>query len=127
MVLLGLPRKKPVVVKKKMKGLYWQKIKNQDIPGTVWTAVDQELELSPQGKSALEECFNADKMTTEVTATRKAPANPLAMVSDVKTSVSLYDGKRTQNVLIFLGRVKYTPAQLVDFVIAVRTLLCCIN
>ena len=102
--------------KKKLKALFWVRIKNQDIPGTVWMDINQNASISKSCFQAIEEHFNADKLDA-VTA-KKASSTATAGAN----GLVLFDSKRTQNVLIFLSRVQLSTAQLIAYIIRVRTL-----
>lgn len=117
----GLDKKKPVAFKskKKFKALFWVRIRNSDIPGTVWMDVNQNFPVTKRCFEAIEEHFNTDKL--DAAAAKKATA---ATASAGASGLVLFDSKRTQNVLIFLSRVQLSTAQLTAVIIRVSLNYC---
>lgn len=109
----GMDMKKPVgwKSKKKLKPLFWIKVKNSDIPGTVWTKVNQNYTLTNGCFGALEDYFNTERLEA---ATAKKAAMAAAASNN---GVLLFDSKRTQNVMIFLTRIQLSPSKLAQYVI----------
>lgn len=108
----GMEKKKPIAWKsrKKLKALFWIKVKNPEIPSTVWTRVNQDYTLTNGCFQALEEYFNTERLDAAV-------AKKAAVSAATSAGVALFDPKRTQNVLIFLSRIQLSPSKLAEYVI----------
>ncbi len=106
---LGMSARQPVTPACKMKGLYWNKLSNKDIKdGTVWYyGPEQDYVMPAEVKTALEEEFSVASVVKKEEAIDKPGKAKL---------VSLYDGKRTQNVLIAIGKLRMTPKEITDLV-----------
>ena len=106
---LGMSARQPVTPTCKMKGLYWNKIPSKDVKdGTVWFyGAEQDYVMPAEVKTALEEEFSAASVVKKEETIEK-PGKPKL--------VSLYDGKRTQNVLIAIGKLRMTPKEITDLV-----------
>ena len=117
----GLPKKKFLAPSKKVKGLFWTKISPKDIPGSIWHKNVPDFTLTATDRENLESWFgvvgNASGMDP------MSPANPGARSSkavEKVRAVSLLDSKRTQNVLIALGKLRHSPSQLVNILLQVQ-------
>mmetsp|Transcript_14411 Transcript_14411/g.21624 ORF Transcript_14411/g.21624 Transcript_14411/m.21624 type:complete len:1664 (+) Transcript_14411:117-5108(+) len=104
-----MPPPKPVKTPtKKVKQLFWSKVKPVNVYNTIWEEVE-EPELS---WSDLESQF--------AVATSRRRANIRSSVkggSNATKKVSLFDSRRTQNVAIACGKLRKTPEELFDLVI----------
>jgi len=94
-----------------MKGVFWNKVStglgNQC---ALWNGVDiNKLDSLRVDYSFLEDAFS---QAEEKLSPMKPP-----QLSSKPSSVSLLDGKRTQNILISSGRVKKTPEEMVRLVL----------
>jgi hypothetical protein len=112
----GMAPKAAVKPQTKLKGLFWQKMKNAELGGTLWHLLD-EPELSEAERRLLEDCFAAKQASAPVAAAALSTAAATASAAADK-QVSLLDGKRTQNVLILLGKLRKTPEELTQLVVA---------
>jgi len=89
----------------KMKALHWSRV-DENLKGTVWESLTHSASLDTTELDAL---FGSKAIATEGSA-RELKAAP--------TTVSLFDGKRTQNVNIGLGRFSsYTVESMRDGII----------
>jgi hypothetical protein len=114
----GMKPKPKIVIDKKLKGLYWTKIKPNEIKGTIWEKV-VEPDLLSQSKKAIEELFansNNANVTAAVAAKGRIVISSKAQVFNQNKGISLYEGTRTQNVLIILGRMRRRPAEIFDLI-----------
>lgn len=109
----GMRAKIDVIPPSKMKGIFWAKMKRDEVVGTVWHKAD-EWSMSEEEKKMLVDWFGADPKKNAAMAAISAAASPPA--EKVKL-VSLFDGKRTQNVSIALGKMRKTPKEIVKIVI----------
>jgi hypothetical protein len=109
------PKIKPNV---KLKGLFWTKIKPDAIEETVWHRLP-DFQLSSKEVSQLEEWFST-KGPAENASTKKAESK-----TDDATPklISILDGKRTQSVLILLGKLRVAPEELVKKVQSLDSIL----
>lgn len=110
----------------KVKALFWQKLKNSEVSGTLWHQLEEPL-LSAEEQSLLEECFAAKQTTVAATSntnTGNDASNSSSTASADATNAennrklaSVLDGKRTQNVLIFLGKLRKTPEEILQLAV----------
>lgn len=112
----GMAPKAAVKPQAKVKGLFWQKMKNSELGGTLWHLLDEPV-LSEAERRLLEDCFAAKQANAPVAAAALPTAAATAGAAADK-QVSLLDGKRTQNVLILLGKLRKTPEELTQLVVA---------
>jgi hypothetical protein len=113
----GMKPKNPVVPAKKMKGLFWTKIKNSDVPGTLWAEIE-EFQFPKKSQEIIDTLFAA--VTRAGSGGVESPdKGPDSNKRDKKSKagVSLFDGKRVQGVLIFLGRVRKSPREIVSMIL----------
>jgi diaphanous 1 len=106
----GLPPKPKIVPKIKLKGLFWTKLKPAEALQTVWEAIEE-----PQVPPAAIESSFADEA-----ALKKASANveqEVAPKKAVAKFVSLFDGRRTQNVAIACGKLRLDPQAICRLII----------
>jgi hypothetical protein len=113
---------------RKMRSLFWTKLKPSEAAETMWSAVsDVELDW-PE----LENLFCDEKAVAKVVVSAAKAAAPQASVGgpagaaaaaaapEVKEklkNVTLFDGKRTQNVSIGIKKLRMTPQEVVDAII----------
>jgi hypothetical protein len=116
----GFPKKAHPPVSKKLKSLFWQKIKNLDIPSTIWARVNQEFALTPSCRDAIDELFSIEKPSGTGDSNE---AGKLKTGAGKVKVVALYDGKRTQNILIFLSRIQLSPIEIADMILRVSNML----
>ncbi|KAH8076715.1 hypothetical protein JL721_739 [Aureococcus anophagefferens] len=102
----GLAAKK-AAQKPKLKALFWTKLGGDDAAGTVWGDFPKEAATGAPTVAAIERLFG------------KKPAKKKEAAGEEKKSkgVQLVDGKRNQNVLIGLGRVKLSHAGIRDAIV----------
>jgi len=105
----------------KCKNIYWNKIPETDVKNTIWKDIKQ-FELNAQIKKEIEEWFAAK-------AAASAAAKDLATVTTVALAasklhhstkpklVSLVDSKRTQNILIALGKIRRPPDEIAKIIL----------
>jgi hypothetical protein len=107
--------------KSKVKALFWQKLKNQDVIGTLWHHLDEPV-LSEEEYALIEDCFAAKQSVSTASASANGASSGISNSSggsakagsEEKKLVSLLDGKRTQNVLILLGKLRRTPEDIMQ-------------
>jgi hypothetical protein len=94
--------------------VFWTKLKNADVTGTVW---HQMSEFNFDGDSAkrIEDLFSAATTTTGGT-----PKKGEDEEGSKAKAIALFDGKRSQNVSIFMGQVRKTCPQLKAIIIEVK-------
>lgn len=111
----GMKEKQNVAPTKKMKGLFWTKLKNTDVPGTLWSEVE-EFQFPAESRELIDTLFSAVGKSAAVEGGDKEEA--ASKVKKEKNSgVVLFDGKRTQSVMIFLGRVRKLPREVAKMII----------
>lgn len=131
---IGMVAKQKIIPTKKMKGLFWTKLKPDEISGTIWQNLE-EPELSPNTQSLLLDLFSAtatvvvnnqqsNTTNTASTSTGVTPQSQIAVnqqqqVNQRNQGLSLFDGRRTQNVLIIIGRMRKKPAEIFDMIVQV--------
>lgn len=99
----------------KLKGIFWTKLKSDEVVGTVWHRAE-DINLTIEEEKKLENWFGAKPSADSKSASAAASSSsPLSAILPVK-NVSLFDGKRTQNVSIALGRLRMTPQQIVKLI-----------
>lgn len=107
----GMSKKPKINPPTKMKGLFWTKIKNTDINGTVWHKLEEPA-LSSENQELLASWFGAKTV-------EKKEVDPAALQAKANTPklLSLLDGKRTQNVLIIMGKVRMEAPEILKLVV----------
>lgn len=92
---------------KKMKGVFWNKLRPADCKKSALWETAKQLALKSQqiDFSSLEDRFSQAEEAAVVVAPQSASSKPKA--------VSLLDPKRTQNILISLGKLRKPPDELV--------------
>ena len=108
----GLPPKKKAAGKKaaagaRLKGAFWTKLGDDDLKGTLWADLDEGRGRAGStvplpSRDALVAAFGTTKAAKDDKPKEKKPKGPVL--------THLVDGKRNQNVLIGLGRVKLSPS-----------------
>ena len=94
----------------KMKGLFWTKLKSADVPGTIWDQL-RDFQFSSEFRGAMDGLFSAAPIKTKSTT----DTNKVVKIKQVV----LFDSRRTQNVLIAMGKVKKPPRELVKIILEV--------
>jgi hypothetical protein len=113
----GMLPKPKITPGAKLKGIFWTKLKNSSIKGTVWHKLP-EYTLPPDEVKALETLFGtkvsaADSATPEEKA---AAAEAIAKKAGKKLT-SVLDAQRTQNVMIIMGKVRLSAEQILQLII----------
>eukprot|EP01042_Synura_sphagnicola_P006229 gene6229-7963_t len=99
---LGLPPKPKQTPGKKMRGLFWTRLGPKEVQGTVWQDVVPNLQLTVSDREELEKAFGA-------TATSTSHLSPIKDVEGERAKtqpLALLDAKRTQGILIVLGKLR---------------------
>lgn len=113
----GMAAKPKVVPGAKLKGIFWTKLKNSDIKGTVWHQM-QEHKLAPEEIKRLEELFGTKVATIDAAAAEeKAAKAAAAEKKGGKKLIAVLDAQRTQNVMIIMGKVRKNAEQILKLVI----------
>ena len=103
------PEKKPRIPNKKVKQLFWTKVKPVNVWKSVWEGMD-EPELT---WNLLDEQFG------EIIRRRKAiVSNSNTSVETKPKAIALFDGKRTQNAAIACGKLRKTPEEIFDMIVS---------
>eukprot|EP00981_Chlorochromonas_danica_P005143 scaffold1036_cov169-Ochromonas_danica.AAC.23 len=98
------PKIKPAT---KLKGLFWTKLKPDQVKATLWYNLP-DFSLPSRDAALLEEWFSS-KGPGETSTSKKVESK--GEENAVKL-VSVLDGKRTQSVLILLGKLRINPEDL---------------
>jgi hypothetical protein len=106
------PKVKPDV---KMKGLFWTKIKNESIKGTVWHRLE-DFKLQGNMEKELIAWFASKGNDTAVGGGGSTAASSSKQSNAMKL-VSVLDSKRSQNVMIILGKLRKSPEDIIKLVI----------
>jgi hypothetical protein len=111
----GMSAKAKITPKAKMKGVFWTKLKNSEIKGTVWHKLP-EYTLPADEVQRLEELFSTKAAPTESAEDKAAKA---AAKGDKggKKLISVLDAQRTQNVLIIMGKVRLGAEQIMHLIL----------
>ena len=111
---------------RKMRSLFWTKLKPSEAASTVWSSVqsndldwteleklfcDEKAVLAKPKPQPVESKIVSSSATTDVT-----PTKPTAVKQKLK-NVALFDGKRTQNVSIGIKKLRMSPPEIVDTII----------
>ena len=100
--------KEPRVPNKKVKQLFWTKVK----PVNVWKSVWEGMEEPELTWTTLDAQFG------EIVRRRKAiVAKTDASVDTKPKLISLFDGKRTQNAAIACGKLRKSPEEIFDMIV----------
>ena len=107
----GMKEKPKVAPAVKMKGLFWTKLKPEEIDNTIWkTAGNEDVAFSASEMKFLEDQFSSAPAKTMT-------ADPSAAAAAAKPkAISYLDGKRVQQVLITLGKLRKTPKEIKEMV-----------
>ena len=93
----GLPRKPEIRPSKKLKPLFWTKVPDVTVSNSFWAKADEQGQVFDF--SVLEELFEIDSKAKETIAAKPAP----------QQSKTMLDGKKAQNLGIFLSGFKLHP------------------
>ena len=99
-----------------MRGLFWTRLGPKEVQGTVWQDVVPNLQLTVSDREELEKAFGA-------TATSTSHLSPIKDVEGERAKtqpVALLDAKRTQGILIVLGKLRMSPNQILETLVTVR-------
>jgi hypothetical protein len=108
----GMPAKPKITPVAKMKGVFWNKLKNNSIKGTVWYKLP-EYNLPADEIKRLEDLFGTKTVAPEVLEAKAAKAKE----KSEKKLLSLLDAQRTQNMLIVMGKVRKSPQDIMKLVL----------
>lgn len=97
----------------KLKTFFWTKMKASEVKGTVWQGLE-DFHLPQEALRMLEDWFAAKATTplptaAEIAAKEKADKTP--------KKIAVLDSKRTQNVLIIMGKLRKSPEDIMNMVI----------
>lgn len=106
------PRKPKYNVK--MKNIYWNKLSETEVKTTLWKDIKQ-YELNEGIRKDLEEWFAA-KAAKDMASIATAALAVVKLEKKIPKAVSLLDGKKTQNTLIALGKLKKTPVEIASMI-----------
>ena len=107
----GMLPKSKIEPRKKLKGIFWTKLKNAEITDTLWLSSAPYFQLNSSEQELVESWFSAVQGGKDLKEAKAArPRN-----------ISLFDGKRTQNVLIALGKLRKQPHEIVEMVVLLDT------
>jgi hypothetical protein len=107
-----MPAKPKITPVAKMKGVFWNKLKNNSIKGTVWYKLP-EYNLPADEIKRLEDLFGTKTVAPEVLEAKAAKAKE----KSEKKLLSLLDAQRTQNMLIVMGKVRKSPQDIMKLVL----------
>mmetsp|Transcript_10956 Transcript_10956/g.20259 ORF Transcript_10956/g.20259 Transcript_10956/m.20259 type:complete len:1781 (-) Transcript_10956:880-6222(-) len=100
--------KKPRIPNKKVKQLFWTKVK----PVNVWKSVWEGMTEPELTWTMLDDQFG------EIVRRRKAiTASSTTAAANKPKEISLFDGKRTQNAAIACGKLRKTPEEIFDLIV----------
>lgn len=100
--------KEPRIPNKKVKQLFWTKVK----PVNVWKSVWEGMEEPELTWTTLDAQFG------EIVRRRKAIVSNADAAVDTKPKlISLFDGKRTQNAAIACGKLRKSPEEIFDMIV----------
>lgn len=118
---------KPAV---KVKALFWTKLPHSEVTEgvSVWREVQQEYSLPTEHCHLLDEWFAANPTASSSVGASSGSSNSggktapstAATADDKKEKklTSVLDGKRTQNLLILLGKLRRAPEEVLQLVIS---------
>lgn len=109
----GKCEKQKITPQSKMKALYWAKLQNASITKTLWNDID-EVAFSSEDIRLVEDLLSAPVVTKKTTG---------AGAKSKPSAVALFDGRRTQNVLIALGKMRMSPQSISAMVVEVMMIL----
>jgi hypothetical protein len=100
----------------KMKGVFWSKLSSQQCSKSLfWSSISvKQLDHLEIDYSLLEESFGDLKQTSQ--AATAATAAATATQSEKPKTVTLFDSRRTQNILISLNKLKLSATEVVEMV-----------
>jgi hypothetical protein len=108
-----LPPNKPVVKpNKKMKQLFWTVIKPVNVYQTIWMDLE---EVPVPWENSFDSLFSATQQVKKISAGGAGGGGDRKQSQ--KHVVTLFDGKRTQNVAIACGKLRKSPEELYELVL----------
>eukprot|EP01040_Poterioochromonas_malhamensis_P011521 gene11521-12563_t len=108
----GMKAKPKIKPSAKLRGLFWNKLKAADVKETVWFQLP-EYSLSSEEVGKLEEHFANNPSTAGNSSNNATPKTN----SSQPKLISVLDGKRTQNILILLGKLRKSPEEVLLMII----------
>lgn len=106
----------PVETRVKLKNIFWNKLAPTEVKSTMW-AKCREYPLSPPQRTLIETWFVAAKAAERRASTGGIPDSDSQKVVDAKPKlISVLDGKRTQNILIIMGKIRRTPEEVMALI-----------
>ena len=113
----GMKAKPKIKPNTKLRGLFWNKIKSQEIKETIWYKLS-EYSLTSEEIAKLEEHFS--NKAVDPNAAGSSANKDSSKASNQPKLVSVLDGKRTQNVLILLGKLRKSPEDVLTMIISLE-------
>lgn len=116
---------------RKMRSLFWTKMKPSEAASTIWSSVpDVELEADELEslfcdekavvKNAVKTIKAGQNSNSQVAIATQVNSTPAAATAEAKEklkNVALFDSKRTQNVAIGIKKLRMIPPQIVEVII----------
>ena len=99
----------------KLKGLFWTKLKASEIKGTLFYKL-MDYSLPPNLLADVNDMFAARVVVLHSPAAEKG-ADKSSASSTSSRLISIVDGKRVQNILIFMGKLRMGPLEIMNVVI----------
>jgi hypothetical protein len=101
----------------KMKGVFWSKLSSQQCSKSLfWSSISvKQLDHLEIDYSLLEESFSDMKQSSQATAAAAVAAAAQSCDQKPKT-VTLFDSRRTQNILISMNKLKLSAGEVVEMV-----------
>lgn len=118
----GMKEKPKLVLTKKMKGIFWVKLKPTEIKDTVWTKTE-DIPLHAHEVNELEMHFaNASTSASSSKASADDVASKrLSIVQKKEVKQSVVDSKKSQNIAIVLGRIRKPPETIASIIIELNS------
>jgi hypothetical protein len=112
----GFVAKPKITPNSKMKNIFWTKLKRAQVPTTIWKEVE-EKSLKMAYTNLIDELLGDKKAEAKVE--EEVPEENKK--KEKAKAVSLLDGKKTQNISIFLSKYRLSPEQAAKLVIELKT------
>eukprot|EP00834_Sanchytrium_tribonematis_P000590 NODE_11_length_54881_cov_1.430718.p3 type:complete len:952 gc:universal NODE_11_length_54881_cov_1.430718:36331-33476(-) len=127
-VISGLPPKKKIQPKNKLRQLQWNKINNNSVMKTFWKNVTPESEeairKNKMNLDELEDLFAAKAAKVDiqnVDTSKKTPVGGVGLMLPVaKKGITLLDSKKSYNIGIVLARIKMSNSEITQTIIKVQ-------
>ena len=118
---VGMQEKPKIKPSVKLKGLFWTKLKSVEVQNTIWYKL-HEYGMSEGECKMLEDWFAAKIADPSTTTSGNAPSSSGSSGAKGQAQqpklLSVLDGKRTQNVLILMGKLRKGPEDITKMLIA---------